>query len=52
MIRYSIAFGNASIGADFSFKSTKTALKFFLWGLKNRKKPRIRIYFAKYRRTK
>jgi hypothetical protein len=27
-------------------------LKFFLWGLKNRKKPRIRIYFAKYRRTK
>jgi hypothetical protein len=27
-------------------------LKFFLWGLINGKKPRIRVYFTKYRRGK
>jgi len=52
MIRYSIAFGNIGLGADLSFRSTKTAIKFFLWGLMNGKKPRIRVYFAKYRRAK
>jgi hypothetical protein len=52
MIRYSIAFENVGIGADFSFKATKVALKFFLWGLIHGKKPRIRVYLAKYRREK
>ena len=52
MIRYSIAFDNISIGADFSFRATKSAFKFLIWGLKNGKKPRIKIYFARYRRLR
>jgi hypothetical protein len=52
MIRYSIAFENNSIGADFSFRAVKSALKFLIWGLKNGKKPRVKIYLAKYRRIK